>query len=651
VDAAAVGYDRPMDVMTGERDLEHLTRLTPPNTWRSKIRNRLCVRARRFQAILGIACTGHGASLALVTAGGVVRSSVLDRWAGVKHVLLLSRDEDRDLREGTSEIDRHVRYLLSLGFGTFPPTRIFEETIVEWSRWFLRDSGLTPEDIDLVVTSEGHFATCWLRLGTRMHHWFPNAWFSSGIEHHEIHQRQAFWQSGFDEAAVLTLDACGEPLQRLGGRVLAGTIAAMDIGGGCRVLKDIFFPESSPGLLYDVVNRHVGFKLGDEGKTMGLAPYGERSDLLAHLESMLRLDPDGGYQFISHHELGRILEDYVPARKPDGEMSQAHRNVAHAGQALIEKIVENAFHGTLRLTGRRKLAYAGGVALNSVANDVAFRAARPDALYVCPNPGDTGHALGCALFGAYEIARWPATLKEVPEFLGPAYTDRELAEAARASGYPVTEVGDVSDELARCIANGYITARFSGGAEFGPRALGNRSILCDPRPADMRDYLNDRVKHREGFRPFAPAVLEEDAADWFEIVGCSAYMLRVVGVRPECRDRIAAAVHVDGTGRVQTVAASDNAGFYDVIRAFKALTGVPVVLNTSFNVAGKPIVETPRDAVECFAGTDIDVLALGPFLVTKRPLDAYRVARTAHATTGVSFGCTRSEWPCRYERQ
>jgi len=625
-----------VDVTRGDRDLGQLTRLTPPNTWRGKTRNLLGLRRRRFHAILGLACTGHGASLALITAGGIIRSSVLDRWAGVKHVLMFSRDEDHDLREGTSQIDREIRYLLSLGFGRFPATRIFEDTIVEWLRWFLRDSGVTAADIDLVVTAESHFATCWLRLGTQLHRWFPGAWFSTGIEHHEIHQRQAFWQSGFDEAAVLTLDACGEPLQRLGGRALAGTIAAMDAGGGCRILKEILFPESSPGLLYDVVNRHVGFRLGDEGKTMGLAPYGERSDLLAHLESLLQLDPDGGYTFISHHELGRMLEDYVPARTPDAEISKAHMNIAYAGQALTEKIVENAFHGAMRLTGRRKLAYAGGVALNSVANEAAFRGARPAALYVCPSPGDTGHALGCALFGAYEIARWPAPLREVPEFLGPAYSERELAEAAGASGYPVTQPGEVADALARCIANGYITARFSGGAEFGPRALGNRSILCDPRPGHMKDYLNDRVKHREGFRPFAPAVLEEDAADWFEIAERSAYMLRVVGVRPECRHRIAATVHIDGTGRVQTVAASDNPGFYDVIRAFKSLTGVPVVLNTSFNIASKPIVETPRDAVECFNGTDIDVLALGPFLVTKAPLAAYRDVKSDRATSGAS---------------
>jgi carbamoyltransferase len=203
-----------------------------------------------------------------------------------------------------------------------------------------------------------------------------------------------------------------------------------------------------------------------------------------------------------------------------------------------------------------------------------------------------------------------------------------MIDAARASGYHVSESVDLAGDMARCIANGYITARFAGRAEHGPRALGNRSILCDPRPADMKDYLNERVKHREGFRPFAPAVLEEEAAEWFDIGERSPYMLRVVQVRPDRRDRIAATVHVDGSCRVQTVAAADNPGFHELLRAFKALTGVPVVLNTSFNIAGKPIVETPRDAVACFAGTDIDILALGPVLLSKRPLAAHWVFRS-----------------------
>lgn len=609
--------------------------LLPPRNWRRPARRLFGLRPNDLQTVLGIACTGHGASIALITAGGTIRSSVLDRWVGTKHVLLLAREEDRALRQPTTEIDTLINYLLSEGFGAFPPTRIFEDIIVEWTSWLLRDAGLTLADVDLVVTSESHFATCRPRLGNVLHRWFPNAWVSPNIEHHEVHQRQAFWQSGFDDAAVITLDACGETLGRLGDRALGGTISWMDASGRAETLQNLFFPESSPGLLYDITNRHCGFKLGDEGKTMGLAPYGG-PELFRRLEPLLRLHPDGGFEFVSHSQLGRLYTDYVPARAPGAPMTHEHENVAYAGQALLEKIVVNAFKAALRLTGKRKIAYAGGVALNSVANEIAYQATLPDALYVAPNPGDPGHALGCALFGAYEIARWPPPLREVPEYLGPSYTDEQMAEAARECGYPVTDSPRVAEELARAIANGYITARFAGGAEFGPRALGNRSILCDPRAAGMKDYLNDRVKHREGFRPFAPAVLEEDAAEWFELGNRSAYMLRVVDVRPERRAQIAATVHVDGSCRVQTVSRADNAGFYDIIRAFKAITGVPVVLNTSFNVGGKPIVESPRDAVECFAGTDIDMLAMGSKVVSKLPLEAYHAPRVAYVSPALA---------------
>jgi carbamoyltransferase len=606
-----------------DRDLKNLI---PPDSWRGMIRKRFGMRPGRIGVVLGIACTGHGASIAALTSDGVVRSSVLDRWAGVKHVLMFARNEDGDIRNPRSHVDREIHSVLEYAYGKYPPTRIFEETLDDWLHWFLRGLHLTADDIDLVVTSESHFATCRWRLGRKLHRWFPKAWITSGLEHHEVHQRQAFWQSGFDRAAVVTLDSCGERLERFGGMALAGTITAMDVSGKYDTMSVLPFPVSSPGLLYDVVNRHVGFRMGDEGKTMGLAPYGD-PELFHRIEKLLQLNPDGTFDFMPHLEFQAHLERYVPERLPDQEFSQLHRNVAYAGQGIIEKIVGNAFAAAMNLTGARRIAYAGGVALNSVANEVAFRAARPDALYIAPNPGDPGHALGCALFGAHEIAGWPPPLKEMPEYIGPTYPDHELIDVARVSGYPVMESQNVENELARCIANGYITARFAGGAEFGPRALGNRSILCDPRRPDMKDYLNARVKHREGFRPFAPAVLEDLAAAWFDIDHRSPFMLRVVPVRDGARSLIPAVVHVDGSCRVQTVSPSDNPGFYSVIRAFDSLTGVPVVLNTSFNVAGRPIVETPENAIDCFKDTAIDVLALGPVLVSKRSLSEYQSPR------------------------
>jgi carbamoyltransferase len=604
-----------------------LKRLVPPDFWRRMLRPWSGSSPERIDTVLGLACTGHGASVALATSSRLIRSSVLERWTGEKNVLLLSRKEDRDLRHPRSKIDRRINYCLTEGSNRFPPTRIFEDTIGPWLGWFLRGLDLDASDIDLVVISESHFATRRMMFGRKLRRWFPNAWISNGIEHHQIHQRQAFWQSGFDQAAVLTLDGCGEPLSRFGGRSIAGTIATMNARGRCQTLHNIFFPESSPGLLYDVINRHVGFHAHDEGKTMGLAPYG-KPELLQRLEPLLRLHPRGGFELMPHLELQACLEGYVPRRLPDEEITQRHRNVAYAGQTLLERIVANAFRAAVRLTGQRRLTYAGGVALNSVANEIALQAARPDRLYISPNPGDTGHALGCALFGAYEIFGWEPPLTELPDFVGPPYSEDELIAAAQAFGYALSRPHNLQEELTRCIANGYVTARFADAAEYGPRALGNRSILCDPRRPDMKDYLNDRVKHREVFRPFAPAVIEERAPEWFEMDQRSPYMLRVVQVKPSCRDRIPAVVHVDGSCRVQTVSSVENPKFYNLLRAFESLTRVPVILNTSFNVAGKPIVETPADALNCFATTEIDVLALDPLLITKAPIESYRIDRS-----------------------
>jgi carbamoyltransferase len=594
--------------------------------WRGRLQHLLRLQPSKTEVVLGLACTGHGASLAVATSDGILRSSTLERWAGVKKTLLLAKEEDYDLRNPSSPIDEHIHFCLKYGYGSFPPSRIFEETLSEWLGWFVRGLDLRPSDIDLVVVSEGHFATCGLRLGPRLGEWFPRAWISHSITHHEIHQRQAFWQSGFEEAAVLTLDAAGEALESLGGRTLSGTIALMNAAGGCRTLSHMHFPESSAGLLYEVVTRHAGFRLGDEGKTMGLAPYGE-PELLHRLLPRLRLHEDGGFSFFDHKALRILLQDYVPERWPHEEITQRHSNVAYAGQAILEQIVANAFRAALRLSCRKRLVYAGGVALNSVANEIALRAAAPDAFYIAPNPGDAGHALGCALFGAYEIAGWKPLLRELSDYLGPNYSEQDMTEAFRGGVYPVERLEQPEMLLARCIRNGYITARFDGPAEFGPRALGNRSILATPLLVGMKDYLNARVKHRETFRPFAPAVLEECASKWFELQGPSRYMLRVVPVRAIVRETIPAVVHVDGSCRVQTVSRDSNPGFYRVIDAFRSLTGVPIVLNTSFNIAGSPIVETPSDAVRCFASTDIDVLLLGPFLLSKLPLKEYEPPR------------------------
>ncbi len=572
--------------------------------------------------ILAVACTGHGASLAYVDRSGVVRASQLERWSGVKHTMLFARDEDDAIRTPRTKLDQRINYLFQLGFGHFPETRIFEDTIDPWREWLLRELGISAGDVDLVVTSDSHFATCWARLGFELGRWFPNATVVRAIEHHEIHERQAFWASGLEDAAVLTLDSAGESLPRRRFKKLAGTLGVMDRDGGWRRMREWLFPESSAGALFDATTMHVGFRQGEEGKTMGLSAFGG-PDLFEDLRPALRLRDDGGFSFMSGAEFQAAMERYEPVRDPKDTITQRHMDVAYAGQALLDLIVENAWRAALELTGKRDLAYAGGVALNSVSNGKAWSAVRPRHVYIPPNPGDPGHALGCALFGAYEIAGWDPPAMELPEYLGPPYTDDDIAAAVETVEHPCERPADLATTVATCIANGHIVGRFDGGAEFGPRALGNRSILADPRRPGMKDYLNLRVKHREPFRPFAPVVLEQHASEWFELDAPSRYMLRVVPIRRDRLDRIPAVAHVDGTARVQTLTGDVNPAFCRVVDAFHARTGVPLVLNTSFNLAGKPIIETPADAVAVFASSEIDVLAIGPYVLSKQPLRSY----------------------------
>jgi carbamoyltransferase len=572
--------------------------------------------------VLGIASTGHGASLTYIEKSGTVRSSQLERWSGAKHMMLFAQEEDDALRNPTSNLDRNIKWIFEHGYGRFPDSLIFEETIDDWREWLLHDLEVRADQIDLVVTSDSHFATGWARLGPHLRRWFPNARVIRSLEHHEVHQRQAFWASGFDESAVLTLDSAGEALPRRGWRKLAGTLAVMNNRGDARIVREWFFPQMSSGAIFDATTHHVGFRQGEEGKTMGLSAFGS-PELFETLRAHLSLDPDGGFTFLDLDEYQKALERYTPEREPKEEITQKHMDVAYAGQAIIEAVVANAWRAALELTGQRRLAYAGGVALNSVANGLAWREADPECVYIPPNAGDPGHSLGCALFGAYELAGWDPPTDELTDYLGPTYDEDSMADASKGDGHLWVRRDDVEEVVATCVANGHIVGHFDGGAEFGPRALGNRSILADPRRPGMKDYLNLRVKHRESFRPFAPSVLEDRAGEWFELDERSPHMLRVVPIRPERLERIPAVAHVDGTARVQTLSEPENPRFWRIVSAFRDRTGVPLVLNTSFNLAGKPIVETPADAVECFAGSEIDVLAVGPFVLSKQPLESY----------------------------
>jgi len=577
--------------------------------------------------ILGLCSTGHGASAALVSSRHGIRAMNFERYMGRKYALLLAREELREIEHRIGAVGSGIRFMLSQRDGSMPPAAVAEDTLMPFLAALFHGLPIAARDIDIVVSSESHFTFNRAWLGRALGSYFPNAQVHTGLEHHAVHRYQAYYASGLPDAAVITADACGEPLLRHAGSPLAITLSHAH-GRDFRVFAEHTFPRSSPGALYAFFNDYLGFDNGEEGKTMGLSSYG-RDDCYKILRPHLELNEDGSFRFLNTPMLmGTLIEYGVHRREPRQPITTLHEDVAMAAQLLHDDIMHNAIRALERGSMSRNLCLAGGSALNSVSNERIFRASRFEHIYIMPNAGDCGHALGCALYAERNLVRpvahgaaaavTTAGLHRT-DALGPHYSATDIESALSAAGLPVHRVDNVAEETAAHIAAGKIVAWFQGGSEFGPRSLGQRSILADPRSPHMKDHLNDRVKHREPFRPFAPAVLEERAPEFFDIGGPSPFMLRVVDVLPAQRDVIPAVTHVDGTARLQTVNAETHPAFHALISAFARITGVPVVLNTSFNVAGRPIVETPADAVDCYLKTAIDVLVLGDFMLVKEP--------------------------------
>ncbi len=456
-------------------------------------------------------------------------------------------------------------------------------------------------------------------------------------EHHLSHAASAFFPSPFDEAIVLTMDGVGE---------WATTSAAIGKGNTLEVRKEIHFPHSL-GFLYSAFTYYTGFKVNSgEYKLMGLAPYGEPKHKDKILEHLIDVKADGSFRLnLSYFDFctgltmtSRRFHDLFggPPRKPDQLLTQRHMDLAASNQAATEEIVLRLTRSLCEETGIRNLCLAGGVALNCVANGKILRDARFDRIWIQPAAGDAGGALGAALAG-YHMQLGQARIANGDAmkgaFLGPAFSQREIENHLSWCGANFEVLDDSAliatsvEDLARSKALGW----FQGRMEFGPRALGNRSILGDPRSPTMQKTLNLKIKYRESFRPFAPSVLRERVSDWFEMDCDSPYMLLVADVvksrRREMtreekrlfgidklnvpRSEIPAVTHVDYSARVQTVHEDTNPRYHALLSAFERKTGCPVLVNTSFNVRGEPIVCTPQDAFRCFMGNELDVLAVG----------------------------------------
>ncbi len=443
------------------------------------------------------------------------------------------------------------------------------------------------------------------------------------VDHHMSHAASAFLVSPFEEAAILTLDGVGE---------WETTTNGVGHGTDIQLLESIWFPHSL-GLLYSAFTYYLGFRVNSaEYKVMGLAPYGEPKYYDLIMKELVDLRDDGSFRlnmkyFTYHYGLtmtGRRFDALFKEsrRTPEAKLTQFHKDVAASIQKVTDTIVVRMARHLQKETGLKRLCMAGGVALNCVSNSKILEETDFKEIFVQPAAGDAGGAVGAAYFVYNTVLKQPRTYVMNDAFLGPEYSDAEIEGLLKKYGVEYTKYDRQSllRETATLIADQKVIGWFQGRMEFGPRALGARSIIADARNPKNQSIVNLKIKFRESFRPFAPTVLEEKVGEYFTPAIASPFMLFVATVRDD-RRTIPAVTHVDGSARLQTIARKQNALYYDLIAEFERQTGCPVIINTSFNVRGEPIVCTPDNAIRCFLRTEMDYLVMGSFIVPKERIN------------------------------
>jgi len=572
---------------------------------------------------LGINAVFHDSSAALIKDGQLLAAAEEERFTHIKH-------GKRPIPFSTYELPFHaIDYCLSvagihindvdhIAYSFDPHMLIIEDEVIrersirlplqpQYTSNHSKESWGSPWDplfLSLIVNAPGQLEDGWPHhLQERFHGARDVAKKWHFVGHHLSHAASAFHASPFQRAAVMTLDGRGERTT---------TAYYHGKGNDLVLLGHVEMPDSL-GLLYEAMTSYLGFlHSSDEYKVMALASYGKpvfadvfRASIHVGERGSYRIDP---IDFEKH---------FGPARKKGDDFTDHHFNIAHSLQVVLQETALKLIEWLHSETGEENLAMAGGVALNCVLNAYLRDHGPFKNIWVQPAAGDAGTALGAALWvDAQERETDVRTFSMEHVYWGPEYTDTTIEKFLKWTKTRYRVMSDVAEETAALLAENKIIGWYQGRMEFGPRALGSRSILASPIQASMQARLNE-VKDREDFRPVAPVVLEEDASDWFEDARYSPFMLFVHKVRPEKTDAIPAVCHVDGTARIQTVNRNQHPFYYDLLKAFKKRTGVPVLVNTSFNTLGKPIVCTPRDALECFWSSPFDVLVMGSYLIEK----------------------------------
>jgi len=566
---------------------------------------------------LGIRYGGHDSAASLSIDGNIIAASSQERYDHQKHSRAFPIDAIHDCLKTAG-----------LQMNDLDEIAFANDSIYHINEFYLKTALKDPERLKFLIDDIERIKLNYdMEEITRKHTGYKGP--VKFYRHHLCHLASAYYPSGFDEALLVSLDGMGEMET---GMYAKGKNGDIDI-----IHQDTQYPHSM-GLLYSAITFYLGWKHHcDEGIIMGLASYGNPHATIPHqtqtyyevFSEIIQEDGDFGYiineDWIAYHQVrnkwvsDKFYEVFGPKRNYEDEITQHHKDIAAALQLRLETIVLKHLKNLRDAYGIDKLCIAGGVGLNCSMNGAIERSGIFDEIFVQPASGDDGSTLGACLLATQSAGITLKPKKNHNYYLGSTFSDQEIEDAVKASGLTYHKYDDVFEATASILEEGQIIAWFQGRPEFGPRALGNRSILTKPYPASMKDYINAKVKFREEFRPFAPAVLKEHCSDYFDIKQESPHMLIACHVQPDKKEVIPAVVHTDDTCRVQTVGEDNNYRFRKLLEAFYKKTNVPVLLNTSFNVKGQPIVNTPEEAINCFKSTAIESLVVGDYILSKAP--------------------------------
>ncbi len=562
--------------------------------------------------ILGVSAFYHDSAACLIKDGNVIAAAQEERFSRKKHDNGFPKNAIQYCLEEAKLSPREITHI---GF--------YEKPYVKFERLLYQFIETYPQSLSTFVDT----MPVWLSERLALPDYFSDQGFKCPVyylDHHLSHAAASFFSSPFQEAAILIMDGVGE---------WATTSTGIGNGNKIEMRKEIHFPHSL-GLLYSAITAYLGFSVNNsEYKVMGMAPYGKpryakEFDTLLHVNSDTSFSLNMDY-FAYHYKksmTSKKMESLFaqPARKPESELTPFHMDIAASLQAKTEEVIMRLCNELWNETHMSNLCLGGGVALNSVANGKILQKTKFKRLFIQPAAGDAGSAMGAALYVHRSILQQPSRYQMNTAFLGPGFDEqsiqRFLTQHAIAHEHFFSHE-KIAERVAELVYDGKVVGFFQGRMEWGPRALGARSILANPCDPHIKDILNQKVKHREHFRPFAPVIPIEDVHEWFEcddpLPEAADYMLMVYPIKKEKRKKIPGVTHVDGSGRLQVIRKEQHPAYYHVIRSFQKWSGVPILINTSFNIRGEPIVCTPQDAYRCMSGTGIDYLAMERFLIAR----------------------------------